>query len=132
MSCHAEIRLLEVGPAHTRGDIMVHLPADRGFYIADILFVGRHPIVWRAQSGTGQEHSISSSASTSKPLSPYTVETLRRYEAGLSPLEAVLVISFSDNSARGEQERIVANVEALYREFGTGGLTPLEVLSEMA
>ncbi len=41
-----EVRLIEVGPAHTRGDVIVHVPADRVAFSGDILFVGSHPIVW--------------------------------------------------------------------------------------
>jgi glyoxylase-like metal-dependent hydrolase (beta-lactamase superfamily II) len=40
------VRLLEVGPAHTRGDVLVHSPADRIVFTGDILFVEGTPIVW--------------------------------------------------------------------------------------
>ena len=40
------VSLLEVGPAHTAGDAVVHL-ADAGIvFTGDILFHGGHPIVW--------------------------------------------------------------------------------------
>ena len=40
------VTLLEVGPAHTAGDAVVHL-ADEGIvFTGDILFHGGHPIVW--------------------------------------------------------------------------------------
>ena len=41
-----EVRLIEVGPAHTRGDVIAHLPAHRVVFTGDILFNGGHPIVW--------------------------------------------------------------------------------------
>src|SRR4029078_12676494 len=41
-----DIHLIEVGPAHTRGDILIQVPAARGAFTGDILFVGGHPIVW--------------------------------------------------------------------------------------
>ncbi|HXP28254.1 MAG TPA: MBL fold metallo-hydrolase, partial [Solirubrobacteraceae bacterium] len=41
-----ELRLIEVGPAHTRGDTLVHLPAERVLFTGDILFSGAHPIAW--------------------------------------------------------------------------------------
>ncbi|HTA12253.1 MAG TPA: MBL fold metallo-hydrolase, partial [Solirubrobacteraceae bacterium] len=41
-----QLRLLEVGPAHTRGDTLVHVPAARVLYTGDILFSGAHPIAW--------------------------------------------------------------------------------------
>ena len=40
------VRLVEVGPAHTQGDVIAHIP-DRGVvFTGDILFNGGHPIVW--------------------------------------------------------------------------------------
>ena len=38
--------LIEVGPAHTAGDVVVYLPAERVVFTGDILFHGGHPIVW--------------------------------------------------------------------------------------
>jgi glyoxylase-like metal-dependent hydrolase (beta-lactamase superfamily II) len=40
------VELIEVGPAHTRGDTLVHVPEARTMYTGDILFVGGTPIVW--------------------------------------------------------------------------------------
>lgn len=41
-----EVQLIEVGPAHTKGDVIVYVPQDRVVFTGDILFVGSHPIVW--------------------------------------------------------------------------------------
>ncbi len=41
-----EVRLIEVGPAHTQGDVVAHLPAHGVVFTGDILFHGGHPIVW--------------------------------------------------------------------------------------
>ena len=41
-----ELRLIEVGPAHTRGDTLVHVPGARVLFTGDILFSGAHPIAW--------------------------------------------------------------------------------------
>ncbi len=40
------VSLLEVGPAHTAGDVIVHLPDEDVVFTGDILFHGGHPIVW--------------------------------------------------------------------------------------
>ena len=40
------VELIEVGPAHTRGDVIVHSPADKTVFTGDILFIGGTPIVW--------------------------------------------------------------------------------------
>ena len=40
------VELIEVGPAHTAGDTIVHVPDARTVYTGDILFIGGTPIVW--------------------------------------------------------------------------------------
>ena len=41
-----EVRLIEVGPAHTPGDLVVHVPDARTVIAADILFIGVTPVMW--------------------------------------------------------------------------------------
>lgn len=41
-----EVRLIEVGPAHTNGDLMVHVPDARTLFASDILFIGSTPVMW--------------------------------------------------------------------------------------
>ncbi len=41
-----EVELIEVGPAHTRGDVIVVVPDSRTVFTGDILFIGGQPIVW--------------------------------------------------------------------------------------
>jgi cyclase len=45
------VHLLEVGPAHTLGDVLVHSPLDGVVYTGDILFIGGTPIVWAGPLG---------------------------------------------------------------------------------
>lgn len=40
------VELIEVGPAHTFGDTIVHVPDARVVIAADILFIGATPIMW--------------------------------------------------------------------------------------
>ncbi len=40
------VRLIEVGPAHTEGDLMVHVPDARVLFTGDVLFVGSTPVMW--------------------------------------------------------------------------------------
>lgn len=40
------IELLEVGPAHTPGDLLVHVPDERVVFAGDLMFVGVTPIMW--------------------------------------------------------------------------------------
>ncbi|MGH2978908.1 MAG: MBL fold metallo-hydrolase [Solirubrobacterales bacterium] len=41
-----EVRLIEVGPAHTPGDLIVHVPDASLVFAADILFVDVAPVMW--------------------------------------------------------------------------------------
>lgn len=43
--------LIEVGPAHTGGDTLVHVPADCTVFTGDILFVEGTPIMWAGPVG---------------------------------------------------------------------------------
>jgi glyoxylase-like metal-dependent hydrolase (beta-lactamase superfamily II) len=40
------IELIEVGPAHTPGDLIVNLPDEKVVFAADLMFVGVTPIIW--------------------------------------------------------------------------------------
>ena len=40
------VHLIEVGPAHTRGDLMVFVPDEKVLYSADILFINSTPVMW--------------------------------------------------------------------------------------
>src|SRR4030042_284387 len=40
------VELIQVGPAHTRGDVLVHVPRDRVVFTGDILFIDGTPIMW--------------------------------------------------------------------------------------
>jgi glyoxylase-like metal-dependent hydrolase (beta-lactamase superfamily II) len=41
-----EVRLIEVGPAHTPGDLIVHVPDAGIVFAADVLFVDVVPVMW--------------------------------------------------------------------------------------
>jgi cyclase len=40
------VELIEVGPAHTPGDLIVHVPDEKVVFAADLMFVGVTPIMW--------------------------------------------------------------------------------------
>ncbi len=44
--------LLYFGPAHTSGDIVVHLPDQKIAFIGDLAFIGRDPLIHRHKGGT--------------------------------------------------------------------------------
>ncbi len=41
-----DVELLNVGPAHTGGDVVVHVPEASTVFCGDILFQDDHPVVW--------------------------------------------------------------------------------------
>jgi cyclase len=40
------VELIEVGPAHTQGDLIVHVPDARVVFAADVAFIGSTPVMW--------------------------------------------------------------------------------------
>jgi len=46
------LHLIEVGPAHTAGDLIVHAPDVRVCFAADVLFVGVAPVMWAGPTAT--------------------------------------------------------------------------------
>lgn len=148
-----EVRLLEVGPAHTRGDVVVHLPADGVVFTGDILFNGGHPIVW-----AGPVDNWVAACDRIVELAPDTVvpghgavcttdevarlrdylrfvqrEAGARAEAGMSPLDAARDIDLGEYEDLGERERFVANVVAVYRDLGHDvAADPPSLLAQMA
>ena len=40
------VEVIEVGPAHTPGDVIVHVPDARTVFAADVMFLGVAPIMW--------------------------------------------------------------------------------------
>ena len=143
------VTLLEVGPAHTAGDVVVHLPDDGVVFTGDILFHGGHPIVWAGPvanwiaacdrvleldpSVIVPGHGPLAAPSAVEDLKSYfeflTTEARLRHDAGMSALEAALDIDLGPYAGWGEAERVVANVRALYRDFGDE--SPADVVTVM-
>src|SRR5262249_12271875 len=149
-----EVRLIEVGPAHTRGDTLVYLPADRAIFTGDIVFASGHPIVWAGPVGNWIQacerilaldvetvvpgHGPISEKQAVATMRDYFVylarEARERFEAGLTPLQAARDISRADSATWGEAERVAANIAALYREFRGDTTEPVasEVFGQLA
>jgi cyclase len=137
------VRLIEVGPAHTAGDVLAFVPADRVIYTGDILFIEGHPIIWAGPiqnwikacqlmldlevdtivPGHGpitDKHGVSALKGY---LEYIAREARKRYDAGMSIADAARDISLADYSSWGDAERIAVNVASLYREFSDGKTT---------
>jgi len=140
------VELVNVGPAHTRGDTLVHVPADRTVFTGDIIFSGGHPVMWAGPVGNwiaACERILGWDVATVVPghgpigdkgvvrdLREYLV-TLRdaaraRYDAGLDWVAAAEEIVVDHFTHWIDRERVFVNVNSLYREF-SGDRKPLAV-----
>jgi glyoxylase-like metal-dependent hydrolase (beta-lactamase superfamily II) len=148
------VELIEVGPAHTRGDVLVHVPGDRVLYTGDILFVDAHPIVWEGPVSNwvrACDRILALDVETVVPghgpitdlrgvarLRDYLVhierEARRCFDAGLSVRDACREIALEDYEGWGDAERIAVNVHTLYREIGADETppNPVELFGLMA
>jgi len=149
-----QLHLLELGPAHTMGDTIAWLPAERVLYSGDILFNGAHPIAWvgpvsnwiaaceRIESldpevivpGHGPLAELADVRET-KAYFEYLYEQARLTHAeGMTPLEAARSIELDRWAQWGERERLVVNIATIYGELTPGGepLNPLEAFQQMA
>jgi cyclase len=148
-----EVRLLEVGPAHTRGDTIAHLPAEGVLFTGDILFNGAHPIAWAGpvSNWIAALERIEALKPTAivpghGPLGEMAdVRELRSYfeylyeqgrlahADGLTPLQAARRLSLDRWADWGERERLVVNLATIFAELsGTEPPNPLEAFQQMA
>ena len=148
------IHLLEVGPAHTRGDVLVHVPEDRTIFTGDILFIEGTPLMWTGPvanwiracdriigldpevivPGHGPITDVAGVAQVKAYLQYIEGEARARFDAGLSVREAALDIALGDFDRWIDAERIAINVDTLYREFSgiKGSTDTLEMFGLMA
>ncbi len=149
-----ELRLIEVGPAHTRGDTLVHVPQAGVLFTGDILFSGAHPIAW-----AGPVSNWISACDRILALAPETivpghgplsataqVRELRSYfeylyerarslhAEGMSALQAARALELDRWADWKEDERLVVNVANIYAELEPDGepLNPLAAFQQMA
>jgi cyclase len=148
------VHLIEVGPAHTRGDVLVHSPVDRVVFTGDILFIEGTPIMWQGPvanwikaclliedmdvdlivPGHGPITDKHGVAQVRHYLQYVRDQARARYDAGLNAFDAAKDIELSEYSAWSDPERIAVNVDSLYREFsGEQTATDIvELFSRMA
>jgi glyoxylase-like metal-dependent hydrolase (beta-lactamase superfamily II) len=148
------VRIFHVGPAHTPGDALVHVPADRLVFTGDILFIEGHPVMWEGPVGNwiaACEGILAMDVETVVPghgpitdkrgvaavrdyLSYVRDEARKRYDAGLTAFEAAREIDMSDYDSWGDGERIVVNVATLYKEFSgrKAARDPAALFAQMA
>ncbi|MET0147788.1 MAG: MBL fold metallo-hydrolase [Acidimicrobiales bacterium] len=138
------VELVEVGPAHTAGDVIVHLPDAATVFTGDILFIGGTPLIWDGPvqnwldacdgildlgcdvivPGHGPLTDADGVRATAGYLRFIRAEATARHEAGMSATEAAWDIDLGDFGDWGEAERVALNVDAVYREIDPAYETP--------
>lgn len=143
------VELIEVGPAHTEGDTLVHVPDARVVYTGDILFIGGTPIVWAGPlrnwvdacdlmlgmdidsvvPGHGPVTDKAGVAAVRDYLVWVDAEATARHASGLDAFDAARDIASAIGvhesfSTLGEFGRIAVNVEAVYRTLDPDHRTP--------
>lgn len=131
------VELRYVGPAHTAGDVIVHLPEQRVIFAGDILFRLCTPIGWEGTFAKWSEalelivdlnprvivpgHGPLCGAEGAHEMKAYLQyvrsESQRCFERGLPLLEAAKSIDLGPYAGWTEPERIVFNIARAYREL---------------
>jgi glyoxylase-like metal-dependent hydrolase (beta-lactamase superfamily II) len=146
------VHLKTVGPAHTKGDVLVHVPADRTVFTGDILFVEGHPVLWAGPidnwvaacdqilawnietvvPGHGPITDRKGVQAMKDYLLYIKAEARKRYDARMPVFTAARDIALDRFAGWGDAERMVVNVASLYREFGSPQeLDVLQLFGEM-
>jgi len=148
------LELIEVGPAHTRGDTLVHAPRARVLFSGDILFARAHPIAWAGPVShwiAACERILALDPAVIVPghgpladtgdvrelmaYFEYLYEQARaRHGDGMTPLQAARAISLDRWADWSERERLVVNVANIYAEIDRALEPPnaLEAFQQMA
>lgn len=139
-----QVELIEVGPAHTRGDALVLVPDARTVFTGDILFIRGTPIVWAGPlsrwiaacdlilqmdvdvvvPGHGPVTDKEGVVEVRDYLSFVEHEATERFHAGMDAWDAARDIALGSYVEWGEFGRLSVNVEAVYRSLDTTHQTP--------
>jgi glyoxylase-like metal-dependent hydrolase (beta-lactamase superfamily II) len=138
--------LTHLGSAHTRGDVLVHVPADRILYTGDLLFVGGHPVLWAGPIENWIKacdyilsldvdvivpgHGPIAEKPAVRELKSYfeyiAAEAKAHFDNGLPYEEAARKINLDRFAGWLDPERIVVNVASLYRQFSGRKAAPVD------
>jgi cyclase len=149
-----ELQLIEVGPAHTRGDTLIHVPVQRVLFSGDILFSNAHPIAWAGPVSNWISacdrilamdvdvivpgHGPLAELDAVRELKAYFeylyTESRTRHAEGMTALQAARSISVERWAEWGDSERLVVNIANIYAELAgeEEPLNPLVAFEQMA
>ena len=132
-----EVRLLAVGPAHTAGDVLVHVPEDDVVFAGDVVFRGCTPLGWEGTfanwiaalerivalkpalivPGHGPLCGVEGARELIDYFRYVQSEARRCFERGLSLEEAAGAIELGPFARWNQPERLVFNLARAYREL---------------
>jgi cyclase len=134
------VELVDIGPAHTRSDVIAYVPDARTVFTGDILFVAGTPIIWAGPvsnwlaacryiealdvdtivPGHGPVTDKRGPRDVRRYLEFVRDETAQRQQAGMTAEDAAGDIELGEFADLADPERIVINVESIYRELDPG------------
>jgi cyclase len=149
-----DVHLIELGPAHTLGDTIAHVPDAGVVFSGDLLFIEGTPIVWDGPvanwlaacdriielgartivPGHGPVTDDSGVRDVQRYLTYVRDEARQRFDGGMDETVAADDIDLTDFRDWGDPERIAVNVATVYRELDPSlpALTRPELFVRMA
>lgn len=148
------VELIQVGPAHTKGDLVVYLPKQRLVFTGDILFIGTHPIAWEGPvqnwisacdrlleldvdvvvPGHGPVTTKDGIRQTKAYWEQLQKAVKQGHAAGVPPSELARQLLSLGFHGWTEAHRLAVNVDTMYRELNadTSHREPLAMFAQMA
>jgi cyclase len=134
------VELIEVGPAHTHGDLIVHVPNARVVFAADVAFIGATPVMWAGPlanwlraldtiealepevvvPGHGPVTDLAGLAPLREYWTSLDAYARPRLHAGAKPADVARAFVTENDDRFGEwecPERAVINVHTLHRDL---------------
>lgn len=132
-----EVHLMDLGPAHTAGDVVAYVPSAKVLFTGDLLFIGGTPIIWagplqnwvaacdtmlsldveQVVPGHGPVVGKEGIAQVRDYLTFVDEQARKRFAAGMTPEQAMYDISLGRFGEWAESGRIAQNVMAVYLEL---------------
>jgi glyoxylase-like metal-dependent hydrolase (beta-lactamase superfamily II) len=142
-----KVELIEVGPAHTAGDVIVHVVDCGIVFSGDILFIEGHPLMWAGPvrnwikacqlildlnpkivvPGHGPITDRSGVIAVKEYFEYVASESRKYFDKGANIIEAAATMLKGPYSSWIDGERMAANVAMMYREF-KGETTPVNMV----
>lgn len=132
-----KVVIRDLGPAHTRSDSIVLVPAARTVFTGDLVFVKGTPIAWAGPISNWTEACDAITSLDVDTIVPghgpltdgqgvldvkryfefVVAEARQRHAAGMDSLEAAFDIELGEFADLSDAERIVVTVETVYRDL---------------